>query len=117
LLKPARGSQAESFLHECLTIRDEATPDDWSRYDAMSLLGESRLGQGRDVESEPLIVAGHEGMKAHEARISVPGRFRLHEAAERVIRLDEEWNKPDQAAAWKSKPGLPDLPADVFARP
>jgi hypothetical protein len=47
----------------------------------------------------------------------VPGRFRLREAAERVVRLDEEWNKPDQAAAWESKPGMPDLPADVVARP
>jgi hypothetical protein len=56
-------------------------------------------------------------MKAREARISVPNRFRLLEAATRVVRLYEEWGQPDQAAAWKIKLGLPDLPADVFARP
>jgi hypothetical protein len=56
-------------------------------------------------------------MKTHEARIIVPDRFRLREAAERVIRLYEAWGKPDQAAVWKVKLGMPDLPADVFARP
>jgi hypothetical protein len=32
------------------------------------------------------------------------------------VQLYEAWNKPDQAAAWKVKLGLPDLPADVFAK-
>jgi hypothetical protein len=56
-------------------------------------------------------------MKARESRIVVPDRFRLRAAAERVVRLCEEWSKPDQAAAWKAKLGMPDLPADAFARP
>jgi hypothetical protein len=34
-----------------------------------------------------------------------------------VVRLYEHWGKLDQAAAWKAKLGLPDLPADTFARP
>jgi hypothetical protein len=34
-----------------------------------------------------------------------------------VVRLYEEWNKPDQATAWKARLGLADLPADLFARP
>jgi hypothetical protein len=56
-------------------------------------------------------------MKAREARIVVPDRARLREAAERVVRLYEDWGKPEQAAAWKAKLGMPDLPAEVFARP
>ena len=56
-------------------------------------------------------------MKARESRIVVPKRSRLREAAERVVRLYEEWNKPDQSTAWKAKLGMPDLPADVFVRP
>ena len=83
----------------------------------MSLLGGSLLGQGRYAEAEPLVVAGYEGMKAREPRIAVPERFRLREAAERVVRLYEDWGRPDQAAAWKTKLGMPDLPADVFAQP
>jgi serine/threonine protein kinase len=117
LLRQSRWSEAESLLREALAIRAKAAPDDWGRYDAMSLLGGSLLGQGRYAEAEPLIVAGYEGMKAREARIVMPGRFRLREAAERVIHLYEAWNRPDRATAWKAQLGLPDLPAEVFARP
>jgi hypothetical protein len=34
-----------------------------------------------------------------------------------VVRLYEVWDKPEQAAAWKTRLGLADLPDDVFARP
>ena len=66
---------------------------------------------------ERLVVEGYQGMKDHEAGMYAPNRIRLREAAERVVRLYEAWNKPDQAAAWKAKLGMPDLPAEVFARP
>jgi eukaryotic-like serine/threonine-protein kinase len=112
-----RWADAEPLLRETLAIREKATPDDWWRYDASSLLGEALLGQGRYAEAEPLIVAGYEGMKAREARIPVPERSRLREAAERIVRLFEAWNKPDQATEWKAKLGMRDLPADVFAPP
>jgi hypothetical protein len=117
LLKQSRWSEAEPLLREALAIRARAAPDDWPRFDAMSLLGDSLLGQGRLAEAEPLVVAGYEGIKAREPRIAVPDRFRLREAAERVIRLYEAWGKSEQAARWKTKLGMPDLPADVFARP
>ena len=47
----------------------------------------------------------------------MPARSLPLEAAERVVRLYEAWDKTDQATAWKAKLGMPDLPADVFARP
>jgi tetratricopeptide (TPR) repeat protein len=117
LLEQARGSEAEPLLRECLTIREKVTPDDWRRYDAMSLLGGALLAQGRYAQAEPLVVAGYERMKAREDRIAVPERPCLLEAAERVIRLYEEWGQPDQATRWKAKLAVPDLPADVFAQP
>jgi hypothetical protein len=104
-------------LREALAIRAKATPDDWRRYDAMGLLGGALLGQGKYAEAEPLIVLGYEGMKTREVRIPAPNRSRLREAAERVVRLYEGWGQPEKAATWKSKLGMPDLPADVFARP
>jgi serine/threonine protein kinase len=117
LIEQARWTEAEPLLREGLAIREKATPDDWRRYEAMSLLGAALLGQIHQAEAEPLIVPGYEGVKARESRISMPERSRLREAAERTIRLYEEWNKPDLAAAWKAKLGMPDLPADLFARP
>jgi len=117
LLNQGRWSETEPLLREALAIRAKATPDDWQRYDAMSLLGESLLGQGRYAEVEPEVVAGYEQMKSRAARIPVPKRSRLLEAAVRVVHLYEAWNKPEQAATWKAKLGLPDLPATVFATP
>jgi hypothetical protein len=109
--------EAEPLLREGLAIFEKAMPDDWRHYEAMSLLGQAMLGQAHHAEAEPLIVPGYEGMKARESRIIMPERSRLREAAERVIRLYEEWNQTDHATAWKARLGIPDLPTDVFARP
>jgi tetratricopeptide (TPR) repeat protein len=117
LLTQSRSSEAEPLAREALAIRAKATPDDWLRYEAMSLLGWVLLCRGRFAEAEPLVVPGYEGMKARDARIWVPDRHRLGEAAERVIRLYEAWGRAGQAAEWKRKLGLADLPAEVFARP
>jgi hypothetical protein len=83
----------------------------------MSLLGDSLLSQELYTEAESLVIGGYTGMKARESRITVAERFRLRAAAESVVRLYEEWSKPDQAAAWKAKLEMSDLPADVFSRP
>jgi tetratricopeptide (TPR) repeat protein len=116
LLGRSRWSEAEPLLRESLAIRQEAIPN-WRRYHTMSLLGGALLGQGRYREAEPLIVPGYEGMKDLEARIRFRERPSLREAAERVVHLYEAWGKPEQAAAWKAKLGMLDLPADVFAGP
>jgi serine/threonine-protein kinase len=118
LLKQAKWAEAETVLRECLAIREEAIPDAWQRFNAMSLLGEALLGQGKYDEAESLVVPGYEGMKVRTA--SFQGRFwsrRRSDAARRIFKLYEAWGKPEQAAAWKAKLGLADLPADVFARP
>jgi tetratricopeptide (TPR) repeat protein/tRNA A-37 threonylcarbamoyl transferase component Bud32 len=117
LLIQARWSEAESVLRECLTIREKTMPDNWSRFNTMSQLGGAMLGLGRHAGAEELIVRGYEGLKARQAKIPSSSKRQLLEAAERVVRLYETWDRPDQAAAWKVKLGMPDLPADVFARP
>ena len=89
-------------------------PDDWARYDALGMLGESLLGERRYSEAEPAIVFGYEGMAAHGEQVPASERPRLREAAERVVRLYEEWGKPEEAAGWKEKVGMRDLPGEVF---
>jgi tetratricopeptide (TPR) repeat protein len=117
LMDQSRWSEAEPLSREALAIREKATPDDWRRCHAMSLLGGALLGQGRPADAESLVVRGYEGMKAREGMIPVPHRDRLREAAERVVHLYETWGRPEEATAWKAKVGMPDLPADVFAHP
>ena len=87
LLVQSRWTEAEPLLRESLTICEKSAADDWKRYDAMSLLGGSLSGQGRYAEAEPLVVAGYEGMKERESRIVALDKFRLREAAVRVVRL------------------------------
>jgi tetratricopeptide (TPR) repeat protein/tRNA A-37 threonylcarbamoyl transferase component Bud32 len=117
LIQQRKWVEAETILRECLAISQKAQPDDWSTFHTRSQLGGSLLGQGRYGEAEPLVVPGYEGMKAREARIPAAGKSRLAKAAQRVVRLYEGWGQPGQAAAWKQKLGLADLPADVFATP
>jgi serine/threonine protein kinase/tetratricopeptide (TPR) repeat protein len=116
LLRQEKWSEAEPVLRECLALRAKTRPDAWSTYNTRSQLGGSLLGRGEFAEAEPLIVSGYEGLKARAATIPPAGKPRLTEAAERVVRLYEAWGKADQAAAWKERLGLADLPADVFAR-
>jgi serine/threonine protein kinase len=117
LLNQSKWPEAETLLHECLAIREKTSPDDWSRYSAMSQLGGALLGQGKYAEAEPRIVPGYEGMKAREARIPARSKTNLAQAAERVVRLYEAWGKTEKATEWKARLGLGDLPPDVFARP
>ena len=83
----------------------EVQPDVWTTFNTRSLLGGSLLGQGKYAEAEPLIVSGYEGMKAREAKIPAPSKPRLHQAAERVVRLYEAWGKPDKVREWRAKLG------------
>jgi tetratricopeptide (TPR) repeat protein/tRNA A-37 threonylcarbamoyl transferase component Bud32 len=117
LLEQSRWSEAEHLVRESQAIYQERTPDDWRRYDAMSLLGGVLLGECQYIDAEPLIVAGYEGMKARAGRMTVPEQIRLREAAERVIRLFEASGRLARAVAWKVRLGMPDLPADIFAAP
>jgi tetratricopeptide (TPR) repeat protein len=110
-------SAAESVWRECLAIRAKSDPDGWLRFAAMSQLGEALLRQGRHAEAEALIVAGYDGLKARSAAIPAWAVPCLAEAAMRVVQFHEATGRPEHAARWRSRLGLADLPADVFARP
>ncbi len=53
------------------------------------------------------MLLGYEEMKASEKSIPPPGKPRLTEAAERVIKLYEVWGKKDKAAKWLAKLAKP----------
>jgi serine/threonine protein kinase/tetratricopeptide (TPR) repeat protein len=117
LMHERKFDEAVPILRESLTIKEQTQPDGWTPAYARSLLGEALAGQKAFAEAEPLVLSGYEHLKARESQLAVPEQFRLREAAERVVRLYENWGKTVQAAAWKAKLGLLDLPVEVFARP
>ena len=66
------------------------------------MLGAALLGQEKYADAEPLLLRGYEGVKRREATIPEPFRKRrLSESLERLVRLYEAWDKPDEAARWR----------------
>ncbi|NLE37896.1 MAG: serine/threonine protein kinase [Pirellulaceae bacterium] len=122
-----RLDEAEPMLRETLALCEKAMPDDWRRFQTMSLLGATLMAQARVlratnaaraeeqfVEAEPLLVSGYEGMKQREAQIPAPVKAdRLAQASRRLIELYDTWGKPDDAARWREEmvqPGSADRP-------
>ncbi len=103
LLSEKKPAEAELKLRACLTIREKLQPDDWTTFDAKSMLGEALLDQKRYAEAEPLLLSGYEGMKQREDTIPPQDRHRLTSALQRLVHLYEAWGKQDKAAQWQKE--------------
>lgn len=91
------------LLRQCLTRRQEATPEAWQTFNTQSMLGGELLGQKKYAEAEPLLVQGYEGMKSREHTIPPPLKSCLPEALDRLIELYTALNQPDDAREWQSE--------------
>ena len=83
--KPAA---AEPLAREAFEFARAKRPDDWQRFRAESVLGESLAGQKRYADAEPLLVEGYRGMLARQEEIAVPDRYHLERAHDWVVALD-----------------------------
>ena len=83
----------------CLTIREQAVPDHWVRYNTMSMLGSVLTGQDKFEQAETLLLESYQGLEDNPA---TPG-IRKQEAIERIIELYNAWEKQEQAAEWQNK--------------
>jgi serine/threonine protein kinase/tetratricopeptide (TPR) repeat protein len=96
-------AEAEALLRECLAIRRANNPDSWTTFNAQSLLGGALLGQQKYAEAEPLLVQGYTGLKKHETTIPGSARGNLVEALQRLVQLYDAWDKPAEAAKWRTE--------------
>jgi serine/threonine protein kinase/Tfp pilus assembly protein PilF len=103
LLAEGRFADAEPLARECAALFEKQSPDDWSSFQARSLLGASLLGQGNFSEAEPLLLAGYEGMQERIKKIPPDDKPRLKEALQRVVRLYEASGNIGKAADWKQR--------------
>jgi len=104
LLRLERWNEAEVAIRKALSIRESMDTNSGSVYATMSLLGECLLGQSEFVEAEQLLLDGYSGMTSRQETLpekDLPRLFR--EAAERLVRLYEAWNKPSDLAKWESE--------------
>ena len=110
LLTEKKPAEAELKLRESLAIRQKVQPDDWTTFDAQSMLGAALLDQKKYAAAEQLLVSGYEGMKQRQAKIRARDRSHLTKALERLVHLYELWGKKGEAAKWRKEAEAAELP-------
>ena len=63
--------------------------------------GEWAFARGDFEAAESLVLESYEGLKQQTYQLPEHEKRRVADAAERVVKLYEAWNKPDKAAEWK----------------
>jgi len=98
LTREGRAAEGEPYLREGLATRIKAVPLDsfWIPY-TESALGECLTAQQRYAEAEPLLTDGYTGLiwKLGEKDV------RTVEARQRLAKLYDAWDKPDQALLFR----------------
>ena len=107
LLQHRQYQAAETYLRECLTIREKKLPDDWLLFNTKSLLGGALAGQKKFQEAVPLLIEGYSGMQEREAKIPPTAKTRLTEAIQRLVDLYDAWDMKDKADKWRMLLPLP----------
>jgi len=102
-LQQEQHGDAEAAFREVYRIDEQKGTDGWERYNNQHLLGAALAGQKRYAQAEPLLISGYEGMLHRQATIPAGNRGNLTDALPRIVRLYEEWGKPDKAAEWRAK--------------
>jgi tetratricopeptide (TPR) repeat protein len=95
-----RYAEAEPLVREALNHFEKAASDDWERYRVMCALGASVAGQGRYAQAEPLLVDGYQKMMDRKATIPADGKSELEQAGTSIVKLYQDWGKPEKANEW-----------------
>jgi hypothetical protein len=93
-------AEAEPLLRESLAIR-RGLPEDWARFDAMSMLAESLSAQKKDAEVEVLLLDAIEGLLKHKE--DFPLFLPADPVCETTVRLSDYYTRhgqSDEAAKW-----------------
>jgi serine/threonine protein kinase/tetratricopeptide (TPR) repeat protein len=102
-LQQEQYGDAEAAFREVYRIDEQKATDRWERYNNRNLLGAALARQKRYAQAEPLLISGCEGMVQRQATIPAGNRGNLTDALPRIVRLYEEWCKPEKAAEWQAK--------------
>jgi serine/threonine protein kinase/tetratricopeptide (TPR) repeat protein len=104
-LESRRWTEAETLARKCLDLRskNQKQADSWWTFETKSELGAALAGQKKYAEAEPLLLAGHEGLRARQATIPLYDRKSVAQAAARIVPFYEAWGKKDKAAEWRAR--------------
>ena len=96
-------ADAEPLARESLDFARKKQPDEWQRYGLECLLGAIRSGQKKYAEAEPLLVQGYRRIVERKDKMGAPNLFFLDRVRGWIVRLYEDWGRPEEAAKWKSE--------------
>jgi non-specific serine/threonine protein kinase/serine/threonine-protein kinase len=102
-LRQQRYVEAEATFREALKTYEKTSSDSWERFSSQSQLGVSLAGQKQYAQAEPLLVSGYEGLIQRRATIPAGNRSSLDGAGPGIVRLYEDWGKPEKAAEWRAR--------------
>jgi len=98
LTREHNASEGEAYLREALAIRQKVLlKDDVLISYATSALGECLAAQKRYAEAEPLLTDSYNEL---HSKLGDQNK-RTIEARQRLAKLYDDWNKPDQAARFR----------------
>jgi hypothetical protein len=97
------GKWDEAAARESLPVHEAKGPNDWSTFEARSVLGARLLGLGKTAEAEPLLRSGYEGLAKRRAAIPALDRPCLAAALDRLIAFSEATGEADDVKAWKAE--------------
>jgi tetratricopeptide (TPR) repeat protein len=96
--------RAEPLSLEALKGYEKNRPENWRRYKAQSLRGDSLTAQKKFAEAEPLLLTGYQGLIDRETTIPAADRLAAEQqAGDSIVRLYQDWGQPEKAARWRSR--------------
>jgi hypothetical protein len=104
-LQQKRYAEAEKSFRDSLAILVRTNATSWERFNVDSMLGATLAAQRKFDEAEPLLIAGHEGMKTAQRATNAANtsRFTQDQAGEAIVQLYADWGKPAKQAEWNAK--------------
>lgn len=98
-----RYTEAEPLVQEAANQFEKAASDDWELYRVMCAQGAILAGQKQYAQAEPLLLNGYQKMLERKAIIPAYLQFALADAKQRIVKLYDDWGKPDKANEWQKK--------------
>jgi tetratricopeptide (TPR) repeat protein len=102
-LQQRRYDLAETSFREALDAYKRTNPAAWERYQSESLLGQSLAGSRKYDQAERLLISGYQGLIERRDKIPAFNRPDVDLAGDQIVRLYENWPKPDKASEWRVK--------------
>src|SRR4029077_14531215 len=100
-LSQGKFADSEPLAREAVEFDRKRLPEDWQRFRAASLRGASLTGQKKYAEAEQLLLEGFQGLAARKNRVGVSHWYHVDRAHEWLVKLYQDWGKPEKAAEWK----------------